>query len=50
MVDIAVKSGAAWICHAQDHRLADVLLPVHINSKDNEEEERSQLEGDKTNM
>lgn len=50
MVDIAVKSGAAWVCRAQDHHLADVLLPVHVSSKDKEEEQLSQLEGDKTNL
>ncbi|GAA6226535.1 uncharacterized protein C10orf88 homolog [Lates japonicus] len=46
MVDIAVKSGAAWVCHAH---LADVLLPVHISNEDNHEEELSQSEKDKTN-
>lgn len=49
MVDIAVKSGAAWVCRAQDHHLADVLLPVHVSSSDKEEEQLSQLEADKTN-
>lgn len=49
MVDIAVKSGAAWVCRAQDHHLADVLLSVHISSEDTGEEELSQLEGDKRN-
>ncbi|KAM7381095.1 hypothetical protein PAMA_012095 [Pampus argenteus] len=42
MVDISVKSGAAWICHAPGRHLADVLLPVNISNKDNEEEELSQ--------
>ncbi|XP_070783513.1 ATPase PAAT [Enoplosus armatus] len=46
MVDIAVKSGAAWVCHAH---LADVLLPVHMSNKDDDEEELSQSEGDETN-
>ncbi|XP_035468054.1 ATPase PAAT isoform X3 [Scophthalmus maximus] len=46
MVDIAVKSGAAWVCQAQGRQLADVLLPVHIADK---EEELSQSQGDKTN-
>lgn len=46
MVDIAVKSGAAWVCHTQGHSLADVLLPVHISN--NHEEELSQSEGDET--
>ncbi|XP_078135413.1 ATPase PAAT [Sander vitreus] len=49
MVDIAVKSGAAWVCHAQGHQLADVLLPVHIGNKEDHEEELSQPEGDETN-
>uniref|UniRef100_A0A3B4TH11 Si:rp71-19m20.1 n=1 Tax=Seriola dumerili TaxID=41447 RepID=A0A3B4TH11_SERDU len=39
MVDIAVKSGAAWVCHAEGHHLADVLLPVHINDEDDHEDE-----------
>lgn len=47
MVDIAVKSGAAWVCHAH---LADVLLPVHISSKDDHEEELGQSVGDETNL
>lgn len=45
MVDIAVKSGAAWTCHTQGRQLADVLRPVHIGN----EEELSQSEGDETN-
>ncbi|KAI9536211.1 hypothetical protein NQZ68_035727 [Dissostichus eleginoides] len=49
MVDISVKSGAAWVCHAQGHHLADILLPVHLSNKDDHEEELSQSEGDKTN-
>ncbi|XP_071317755.1 ATPase PAAT [Trachinotus anak] len=49
MVDIAMKSGAAWVCHAQGHHLADVLLPVHISDEDDHEEELGQPEGDKTN-
>ncbi|KAM7370351.1 hypothetical protein PAMP_009906 [Pampus punctatissimus] len=48
MVDISVKSGAAWICRASGRHLADVLLPVNISNKDNEEEELSQSEGDET--
>ncbi|XP_031699088.1 ATPase PAAT [Anarrhichthys ocellatus] len=46
MVDIAVKSGAAWTCHAQ---LAQVLLPVHVSNKEDHEEELSPPEGDETN-
>ncbi|KAK5851301.1 hypothetical protein PBY51_002104 [Eleginops maclovinus] len=48
MVDIAVKSGAAWVC-AQGHHLADILLPVPLGNKDDHEEELRQSEGDKTN-
>lgn len=48
MVDIAIKSGAAWVCHAQGHNLADVLLPVHISNEDDHEEELGQLEGNET--
>ncbi|KAK9530891.1 hypothetical protein VZT92_012365 [Zoarces viviparus] len=46
MVDIAVKSGAAWTCHAQ---LAQVLLPVHLSNKEDDEEELSPPEGHETN-
>ncbi|XP_010768797.1 ATPase PAAT [Notothenia coriiceps] len=49
MVDISVKSGAAWVCHAQGHHLADILLPVHLSNNNDHEEELSQSEGDKTN-
>uniref|UniRef100_UPI0037E8266B ATPase PAAT n=1 Tax=Semicossyphus pulcher TaxID=241346 RepID=UPI0037E8266B len=49
MVDIAVKSEAAWVCHTEGHHLADVLLPVHISSKDDHEEELSQAEVQKAN-
>ncbi|XP_023274701.1 uncharacterized protein C10orf88 homolog isoform X2 [Seriola lalandi dorsalis] len=49
MVDIAVKSGAAWVCHAEGHHLADVLLPVHINDEDDHEEELGQSERNGTN-
>lgn len=48
MVDIAVKSGAAWVCHTQGHDLGDVLLPVHNSNKDNDEEALSQSEEDET--
>ncbi|XP_032357752.1 ATPase PAAT [Etheostoma spectabile] len=49
MVDIAVKSGAAWVCCVQGHQLADVLLPVHIWNREDHEEELSPPEGGKTN-
>ncbi|XP_044035450.1 ATPase PAAT [Siniperca chuatsi] len=49
MVDIAVKSGAAWVCHTQEHHLADVLLPVHLSNNDDHEEELSQSTDDKKN-
>ena len=39
MVDIAVKNGAAWVCQAEGHRLADVLSPVQIGDKDDHEDE-----------
>lgn len=46
-----MRSGAAWVCRAHDHHLADVLLPVHINSKDKEEAtELGDLEVDRTNV
>ncbi|XP_017295526.1 ATPase PAAT [Kryptolebias marmoratus] len=39
MVDISVKSGAAWLCQPQGCCLADVLLPVHLSNKNIDEEE-----------
>uniref|UniRef100_A0A146XYC6 Si:rp71-19m20.1 n=1 Tax=Fundulus heteroclitus TaxID=8078 RepID=A0A146XYC6_FUNHE len=35
MVDIDVKSGAAWVCQTQGRNLADVLLPVHPSDSEN---------------
>ncbi|KAM9837224.1 ATPase PAAT [Aulostomus maculatus] len=46
MVDLAVKSDAAWVCQSQGRHLADILHPVDI--KDEGEEEPSQSEGDQT--
>ncbi|XP_019964851.2 ATPase PAAT [Paralichthys olivaceus] len=46
MVDISVKSGAAWVCRSQGCHLADVLLPVHVRDG---EDELGQSEGDETN-
>ncbi|XP_033467085.1 ATPase PAAT [Epinephelus lanceolatus] len=48
MVDIAVKSGAAWVC-PDEGQLADVLLPVDVSNKDDHDEELGQSEGDETN-
>ncbi|XP_035001714.2 ATPase PAAT [Hippoglossus stenolepis] len=45
MVDISVKSGAAWVC-SPGHHLADVLLPVHVRDG---EEELGPSQGDETN-
>lgn len=45
MVDIAVKSEAAWVCRTEGHHLSDVLLPVNISA----EEELCQCEDEKTN-
>ncbi|XP_008285359.1 ATPase PAAT [Stegastes partitus] len=42
MVDIGVKSEAAWVCHTEGRHLTDVLLPVHISDKDEDEEELRQ--------
>ncbi|XP_028287596.1 ATPase PAAT [Parambassis ranga] len=47
MVDIDVKSAAAWVSHSHGHHLTDVLLPVHLNNKD--EEELSQSNREDTN-
>ncbi|MEQ2197270.1 hypothetical protein XENOCAPTIV_026816 [Xenoophorus captivus] len=38
MVDIDVKRGAAWVCQTQGCKLADILLPVHLNNRDDEED------------
>uniref|UniRef100_A0A1A7WD03 Chromosome 10 open reading frame 88 n=1 Tax=Iconisemion striatum TaxID=60296 RepID=A0A1A7WD03_9TELE len=39
MADISLKSGAAWVCKTQERDLADILLPVHLGTKDSEEED-----------
>ncbi|KAG8008860.1 protein C10orf88-like protein [Nibea albiflora] len=49
MVDVAVASGAAWVCPAQGRHLVDVVLPVHVGNKDDHEEELGQSEADETN-
>ncbi|XP_040033208.2 ATPase PAAT [Gasterosteus aculeatus] len=46
MVDIAVKSGAAWTCPTQGHRLAQVLLPVHAGDQEDGGEEPGRPDGD----
>ncbi|MED6282926.1 hypothetical protein CHARACLAT_003426 [Characodon lateralis] len=38
MVDIDVKHGAAWVCQTQGCKLPDILLPVHLNNRDDEED------------
>ncbi|KAK5602586.1 hypothetical protein CRENBAI_007422 [Crenichthys baileyi] len=38
MVDIDVKRGADWVCQIQGCKLADILLPVHLNNRDDEED------------
>uniref|UniRef100_A0AAZ1Y003 Uncharacterized protein n=1 Tax=Oreochromis aureus TaxID=47969 RepID=A0AAZ1Y003_OREAU len=48
MVDISVKSEAAWVCHSQGRHLADVVLPVHINNTAKEEDEVSELDREET--
>lgn len=48
MVDIAVKSEAAWVCHAQGRHLTDIVLPVHINNTVKEEDEVSELDREET--
>ncbi|TKS89338.1 hypothetical protein D9C73_023463 [Collichthys lucidus] len=49
MVDVAVASGAAWVCPTQGRHLADVLLPVLVSNKDDHEGELGQSEGHETN-
>ncbi|XP_056899596.1 ATPase PAAT [Takifugu flavidus] len=48
MVDIAVKSGSAWICPSQGPNLADILLSVHV-SDENSNEQFIHSEEDQTN-
>lgn len=49
MVDIAVSSGAAWVCQAQGHHLCDILLPVHISDEGHDTKEPSEGEKDVMN-
>uniref|UniRef100_A0A1A8GG53 Chromosome 10 open reading frame 88 n=2 Tax=Nothobranchius korthausae TaxID=1143690 RepID=A0A1A8GG53_9TELE len=46
MVDISVKRAAAWVC--QTHDLAEILLPVHLSTKDSEDEDLSLTEKEET--
>ncbi|XP_038130346.1 ATPase PAAT [Cyprinodon tularosa] len=46
MVDIRVKSGAAWACQSQGGQLADVLLPVHLSNTEDDEDDLSQSDRD----
>ncbi|XP_043959421.1 ATPase PAAT isoform X1 [Gambusia affinis] len=39
MVDIGVKS--AWVCQTEGHQLADILLPVHLSNRADDEEDLS---------
>ncbi|XP_072229889.1 ATPase PAAT [Leuresthes tenuis] len=48
MVDVAVKAEAAWVCQAEGHHLADILLPVHLSSRDDNEEELSPSDREET--
>lgn len=36
MVDISVKSGAAWEVSARERHLGDVLLSVHMGDEEDE--------------
>lgn len=44
-----MKSEAAWVCRTEEHHLSDILLPVHISTKDGAEEELSQCEDEQKN-
>ncbi|XP_053197438.1 ATPase PAAT isoform X2 [Scomber japonicus] len=46
MVDICVKSGAAWVCNSPERHLSDVLLPVYNGNKDNDDEGEETHRGD----
>ena len=48
MVDVAVKAEAAWVCQAEGHHLADILLPVHLSNRDDNEEELSPSDREET--
>ncbi|XP_008435872.1 ATPase PAAT [Poecilia reticulata] len=39
MVDIGVKSGAAWVCQTEGPQLGDILLPVHLSNREDDDEE-----------
>ncbi|XP_062270927.1 ATPase PAAT isoform X1 [Scomber scombrus] len=46
MVDICVKSGAAWVCNSPGRHLTDVLLPVYNGNEDDDEEGEETHRGD----
>lgn len=48
MVDIAVKSGSAWICPSQGPHLVDILHSVHV-SDENSNEQFIHSDEDQTN-
>ncbi|XP_028332206.1 ATPase PAAT isoform X2 [Gouania willdenowi] len=39
MVDVAVKSEAAWVCHTDGRQLSDVVLPVHVGNLNSDVED-----------
>lgn len=43
MVDVGVKSGAAWVCQSEGRKLVDILLPVQCSNKDNDDNEEEDL-------
>uniref|UniRef100_M4AIL2 Si:rp71-19m20.1 n=1 Tax=Xiphophorus maculatus TaxID=8083 RepID=M4AIL2_XIPMA len=47
MVDIGVKSGAAWVCQTEGHQLADILHLVHLSSREDDDEEEDLSHSDK---
>ena len=44
MVDITIKTGAAWVYHNQSQDLADVLFSVDISDEADFEKELGQLQ------
>lgn len=48
MVDVAVKSEAAWACRSQGRHLADIVLHVHVNNTVKDEGEVSELDKEET--
>ncbi|KAM4715692.1 ATPase PAAT [Anableps anableps] len=49
MMDIGVKNGADWVCQTEGHQLADILLPVHLSNREDDEEKELSHSDKETN-